>query len=159
MNFCKMTIEPPGPIIMICQSETIIFYDTLFCRCRGLFYPFTSHCKQTVQYVLLKTNFLSQTDILYWLFFIQKNFTVQAGSHTEHHWRCFPPSSIELSAKYLSVFGRITYWAPLEMLPPSSTELSKCKVLKCFWDSLKSIRYLKVSLKILPISSLKVQTS
>jgi hypothetical protein len=78
--------------------------------------------------VLLQTNFLSQTDT-FWLFFIQR-----------------------------ILLCRITYWTPLEMLPPTELVLHrvKCKVLKCFGIVLSQSDTLKSEFENLPISSLKV---
>jgi hypothetical protein len=75
--------KPPGPIIMMGQSETPsssqIILITLFCA--GAHRPCTFHKPpQTVQLCWAKTIFLSQAGMV-WLFFIQ---IYCAGSHTEH---------------------------------------------------------------------------
>jgi len=79
--------KPPGPIIMMGQSETLssrlIIFITLFSagaqRCCACYKPL-----QHMQLCAAKTIFLSQTGID-WVFFIQ---FYCAGSHTGHSWRC-----------------------------------------------------------------------
>ncbi len=76
-------------------------------------------------------------------------------------YKCAPPNHFPkpnrhiLTCLHPILLCRITYWAPLEMLPPISTELSP-KYLNVFWDSCKPVRFFEVSLKIclfLPLRS------
>ncbi len=68
--------KPPGPIIMMGQSETRnssqIIFITLFSA--------GANCA----IILSQNHFVHQTRI-FWLFLIQFS---GAGSHTKHHWRC-----------------------------------------------------------------------
>jgi hypothetical protein len=70
--------KPPGPIIMMGQSETLTSTQIVFItlQVHAVAGPFTSYHK--------RSNLLSQTGIV-WLFFIQ---IYCAGSHIERHWRC-----------------------------------------------------------------------
>ncbi len=86
-NRCGTTnSEPPGPIIMIGQSETLsssqIIFITLFCagaqRCFAFYGP-----PETLQLCWAKTIFWAKP--AYFAFFYQ---ILLCRSHLEHRWRC-----------------------------------------------------------------------
>jgi len=73
--------KPPGPIIMICQSETESINQTIFIRLFFWQLVGTKPPQHMVQKCSVKTILLSQTN-MFWLFFIQFWF---ARSHIEYH--------------------------------------------------------------------------
>jgi len=74
--------KPPGPIIMMGQSETLISSQiiTLLLFSAGGLVPATTKCI----IMLSQTIFLTQTGMFD---FSSSNF-YSSGSHTQHRWRC-----------------------------------------------------------------------
>jgi hypothetical protein len=81
--------KPPGPIIMMAQSQTSstsqIIFITLFSAGAQSCCAFYQLPQTLQQLCWAKTHFPEPNRHLFWHFFIQLYW---AGSHTGHHWRC-----------------------------------------------------------------------